>query len=277
MTFRILFLTLLTLSVTTLTGSNITVAQEYEDDPDLTYYVDPTLSNYAKSYWRLKKFDIEDDLMVDHFMMITECDLFSEFIHNEFEWSSIREAARKFIGDNIEEFPIHYQFVQSISLGEYDFERKGFNIANEHALRGVRRFRMDSDELNSKVCEEKKPIVGYPKAIALELTRPFVLTFFPYEEERAKDLIARKMREFENLDYRQKGRDTYLSQREVYLVMKVKLFAYKTGDKRWQHGHFTANVLGILEEIALYEDSELVRELYKKDYRIKKKTRKKQF
>lgn len=267
---------LLVFVITCVTGTNIVVAEE-EEDPDLTYYVDPTLANYSKSYWRLKKFDIDDDLMIDHFMMINECDLFSEFIHNEFEWVSIREAARKFIKDNVDEFPIHYQFVQSISIGEYDFERKGFEIAREHALNGVRRFRMDSDELNKKVCEEKKPIVGYPKGIALELTRPFVLTFFPYEEQRAKDLIARKMREFENLDYNQKGRGTYLRQREIYLVMKVKLFAYKAGDKRWQHGHYTANVLGILEEIALYEDPELVRLLYQKDYRIKKKTRKKQF
>ena len=116
-----------------------------EPQEESIVYVEPTYANYAKTYWRLKKFDVNDDAAVDNFMKITECDLYKEFAHNEFEWRGIRQASRNYLEGNKKNFPVHFRFVQPISLGEYDFERGGFRIAREHAMNSINRFRMPSD------------------------------------------------------------------------------------------------------------------------------------
>lgn len=240
-------------------------------------YVDPTYKNYAKTYWRLKKFNIENDADVDNFMLITECDLFKEFAHNEFEWRGIRKASKKFIESNKKDFPIHYRFVQPISIDEYDFERKGFHIAKEHALNIVNRFEMPSEALYQKICLNHKLIHGYPKSLALELTRPFTLNFFPYDENRAKELIKGKMGIFENLKTYEKSRETYLQLRQVFLVTKVRMFAYKPGDLNVHTEQSAAKILGVMQSVEIYNDKELTERLYKKDFVRKQKSRKKDF
>ena len=242
-----------------------------------TVYYPPTLANFAKTYWRFMKFHTNDDVAIDNFMRISECDLYNEYKHNEFEWSGIREATRNFLEENKKKFPAHYQMVQPVSLGDYDFDRKGFNIVPEHAIEGLKRFEIVSDEFRGEVCGEKKPIPGYPKTIALELTRPLIFDFFELEEGVAKEIITQKMELYEKLPPERKIRGYYLEAREVYLNAKVKIFAYKPGDVKLRQGYTTAKMLGILERVEVYEDRNLTKLLYAKDLRRKKHKKTKDF
>lgn len=251
-------------------------SSEAKNEDETVYHI-TSMKNFAKTYWRFSKFDINDDEAINNFMKISECDLYNEYLHNEFEWDGIREATRKFLEENKKKFPDHYEFMQPIALGEYDFEKEGFSIAAEHKFKGVKRFEVRSDEIHEKICGDKHHIPGYPKAIALELTRPFIFDFLPIEKNLGREIISKKMSDYDKLRDIHKTRESYLKAREVFLVAKVKLFAYKEGDFQIQSRYKIANMLGILERIEVYEDPQLTNLLYSRDFRRKKRTVKKDF
>ena len=240
-------------------------------------YVEATLENFSRAYWRFRKFDIEDREAIDNYMRINECDLYKEYYHNEFEWSGIRQATKEFLIANKKKFPENFQFVQPISLGEYDFKKQGFNVAKEYSLNGVKRFEIASKTVGVDVCGDKMPINNYPKVIALELTRPLTFDFFEVDPALAEEILAEKMEDYENLPAANKTRQTFLSAREVVMVAKVKMFAYKPEDFQSRDGYFLAKMLGILEEIEVYADADRKQLLYRKDLRRKKRTKTKEF
>jgi len=244
---------------------------------DEVQYHEANLKNFAKTYWRFSKFDYTDDKAIDNFMRISECDLYKEYIHNEFEWNGIRESTRNFLKDNKNKFPDRYAFVQAMALGSYNFEEKFFNIAEEHALRGAKSFEMSAEGQGVEICGNNRPIAGYPRLMALELTRPLIFDKVPMDPDIASAVIAAKMKNYENLPPSQKTRERYLEARKVYLVAKVKMFAHKPGLIRNDRGQDATKMLGILESIEVYEGPNLSKMLYKKDFRRKKKKKKKDF
>jgi len=246
-------------------------------NPKENKYHIANLANFAKTYWRFSKFDYGDDKAVDNFMKIAECNLYREYYHNEFEWRGIREATRGFLKENKKKFPDRYEFIQPISLGEYDFKEKKFNIALEHVLNGVKSFEISAQSQNSETCGSNKPIEGYPRLMALELSRPVIFNELPVEPDIAQEMIADKMNHYENLKGSQKTRERYLASREVYFDAKVKMFAHKPGPFKNAYRQEVAKMLGILERIEVYEDIARTNLLYQKDFRRKKKKKKKDF
>jgi len=258
-------------------GAGSSMAQETQSntsDKEEEYFP-ASLENFSKTYWRFRKFDLSDNVAIDNYMRINECDLYKEYHHNEFEWLSIRNATKNFLEENIKKFPQNYAFVQHISLGDYDFERKGFNIAKEQELIGVKRFEIPSSDSLSSVCDVRGPIEKYPKVIALELTRPLTFDFFDIDPQLAKEVLAEKMEKYEKLDPNYKTREEFLLAREVYLRVKVKMFAYKPDDILTRDGNYVAKMLAILEEVEVFADKDQTQLLYRKDLRRQKRARKK--
>lgn len=249
----------------------------YADEKEETVYHPATFSNFSKTYWRFSKFDLEDDYAVDEFMRINECDIYTEFYHNEFEWNGIRDATRNFLSENEKKFPAHYQFMKEISLDGYDFEKQGFMLLAQHGLRGVKRFEIPSDKLNEDVCGRTNRIDGYPRVAELELSRPLTFDFLPLDQDTASELIDDKMQGFEDLEQYRRNQSVYEENRIVYLNAKVKVFALKPGeDARSQHGYSSARLLGILEGIEVFADREKQNLLYSKDFRRKKRKKSKE-
>ena len=117
------FLTL-TMCVLTLLPTGDVFAQQEEKRNII--YERPNNKTLSQLYWRMLKMDPEDDQAVDFFMMINECDLYRDYYTNEFEWISIRDAARIFLLENRKDFPIHFEFVQPLRFAEYNLETKEF-------------------------------------------------------------------------------------------------------------------------------------------------------
>lgn len=254
-----------------------TVASTKSKDQEEIAYADANLGNFAKTYWRFSKFEYDDDQAVDNFMKITECNLYTEYYHNEFEWNGIREATRTFLEENRKKFPDRYEFIQPIALGDYDFSEEKFMIAEEHVLNGIKSFEIASMSQSEEVCGSNRPVDGYPRLMALELSRPIIFNEIPIEQEIAREIISEKMSSYENLQSSQKTRERYLRAREVYFVAKVKMFAYKPGLHTNDQGQDVAKMLGILERVEVYEDIARSNLIYQKDFRRKKKKKKKDF
>ena len=241
-------------------------------------YADATFENFSKSYWKFSRFDIEDTEAINNFIKINQCDLYKEYSHNEFEWHGIQNKTQKFLLESKEKFPAYYSFTQPISLGDYDFTKKGFKIAKEHELDNVKKMLVASDKEGKDVCDSRYRIPNYPKTIALELTRPFTLKHIPIDADYAQELISKKMKDFNDLRHNGKTRENFLAARQVYISAKVKLFAHKQGDVRLTDGTpgVAAKMLGVLEKIEVYNDPQLQHLLYEEEFRRKKRKVKKE-
>ena len=78
------------------------------------------------------------------------------------------------------------------------------------------------------------------------------------------------MQDYENLPRAMKTREIFLDVRRVYMVAKVKMFAYKPEDFKGSENYFNAKMLGILETLEIYSDKELTEFLFKKEFRKKR-------
>ncbi len=238
-------------------------------------YESPTIENFSQLYWALGKLDPENDTHVDNYLMINECDIFSDYSANEFEWKQIRESARSFIKKSKGSFHLRYAVTIPIKLGEYDVEKNRFNILKDYQINGVRRFEVYADDYRRTVCNidtnrVEGDIEGYPRGLLIELSRLMVLNTLPVDPMTAEDYIEEKMRPYKGLRSSDQDLNAIHSFRDAYIVLKVKLFAYRKETKIPQ-GIKLAEVLGILEGFDVYSDKARKKLIYTEEYTRKTK------
>lgn len=234
-------------------------------------YERPSVKTLSQLYWRMLKLDPENDLHVDNFMMINECDLYRDYYQNEFEWISIRDAARQFLLENRKDFPIHFEFVQPLRFAEYDLETHEFDIWKPYKIKGVRRFEVLAEDLYKDVCDKKskQTITGYPKGLLTELNRPFTLDTISVEPETARDYIESKLERNKNSNAAVGSKDDLYESRSAYLVMRFRVFSYKE-DERVRNFGDMAKVLAVLESYQIYGDRDHQMLLFAEDFTRKK-------
>ena len=254
-------------------------AQEDEDDkpPKNRFYERLTIENLSRTYWALSKFELTNDEAVDFYAMINECDIYKEFSANEFEWASIREATRNYIEANKKNFPLRYEIIQPLKLGEYNKQEEAFEIQDEYKIQGVRRFEVATENFYDTICGFDRSgygrnIPGYPRSVIVELSRPIALVRIPMSPEKAEEYLEEKTKGKNLNTNAERNREQILDLREVFMSMKVKLFSYRKDVtlKGAQTQH--AEVLAILERIEIYSDMNKKNLLYSEDYTRKKKS-----
>ncbi|MEZ5918786.1 MAG: DUF4852 domain-containing protein [Alphaproteobacteria bacterium] len=244
--------------------------EESTDKDPVPHYEEGTVAGFSKLYWRLGKFDIENDEDIDNFLMINECDLYRDYFHNEFEWHDIRKAGREHIQKQKKNFPLRFTFMQPINLADYNFKKEGFNIADEYKILGVLRFEMMATDNKSKICDRDYPIPRYPKGLIVQLSRPFSLDFLPLDQEKAEKFNAEKTEDFMKLSADKQTNDILYDMRKVYLVMNVRLYSYQE-DIKTKEGPWLAGFLGILEGYEIYADQARTELLYAESFRRRKR------
>ncbi|TVQ84336.1 MAG: DUF4852 domain-containing protein [Micavibrio sp.] len=75
---------------------------------------------------------------IDGYARIFDCDVVEEHYRNEFEWRNIRERINQRINRIQREYFSYYEFIGSVELDTYDFEREVFPLHSESQLNGVR-------------------------------------------------------------------------------------------------------------------------------------------
>lgn len=260
------FLTL-TMCVLTLLPTGDVFAQQEEKRNII--YERPNNKTLSQLYWRMLKMDPEDEQAVDFFMMINECDLYRDYYTNEFEWISIRDAARVFLLENRKDFPIHFEFVQPLRFAEYNLETKEFDVWKPYKIKGVRRFEVLAEDLYKDVCDwkSKKQIPGYPKGLLVELNRPFTLDTIEVEPDVAREYIESKNEMAKGATIRTKT-ELY-EKRAAYLVLRFRVFSYKEEERVRNFGQM-AKVLAVLENYEIYGDQEQQNLLFSEDFTRKK-------
>lgn len=237
-------------------------------------YEKVTIKTLSQLYWALDKLDIEKVADVDYFMMINECDIYKDYNQHEFEWREIRKSAKKYIEDNKKAFPLRFEFIQELRLSEYDLKSQQFEVDDEYKIPRTRRFEVEAlDATDATTCGHIGNIPDYPRGLIVEFSRPFELSTLPIAPDVAEKYIDKKMIAFRALPEHQQNEKFLSSTRDIYLVMKIKIFSYQ-GDARTREGMDLANVLGVLEGFDVYADQDRKFLLHSENYiRARKKSK----
>ncbi|MGB4100853.1 MAG: DUF4852 domain-containing protein [Alphaproteobacteria bacterium] len=94
-------------------------------------YIEPTPLALTQSMFRFGALDINNDLIIDDYAKIAECDLFTAFHNDDFRWQKIRAGLRTKIRNEVVTYPTSYYVVGKLYLDRYDFKNKTFKINND--------------------------------------------------------------------------------------------------------------------------------------------------
>lgn len=252
-------------------------AKEEADKPSLEidkslFYETPSIKTMSQLFWAIQHNDINSNLLVDNFLLINECDIYSDHFHNEFEWKEIRAAGRDYIEQNKKSFPTRFSFMQPFKLGEYDIAKSRFEVLDDFKINAARRFRMSIPDCTQGTCGRERAIPGYPCTVVLELSRPFNLTYVPVAPDVAETFIETKSKEFATYHEKYQNKSVLYDMRDAYLVMNVKIYASQGEIKEGGGSSATmAVILAVLESYEVYADEQKTTLLFARQFRKSKK------
>lgn len=159
-------------------------------------YVRPTWPNVLRTMVRFNAIDLEDQAIIDEYAVITECDLYRAFYHDDFKWNQVRQAVRKSVEQNLATFPSTYSYEVKLQLDRYDFNTQLYKFTDKSAIRNVNAFMIYSVE---GIPCGSTDIQIMPRNYRAVLASPVYLEGIPLPEKDAKTLL-KMMTENKNLD-----------------------------------------------------------------------------
>lgn len=215
--------------------------EAHEDEYDDTYlerkapekksyiYEEVTMQTLSKLYWAVGYLDLENEVHLNNYVKINECDIYLAYSGQEFEWKEVQRATRKFLKENKDQFSLRFQFTQPLQLLDYDFKRRAFKIAPEFSYESVRRFEVFPKDFGDSICQlgVVEEFDGYTRGVIVELSRPFSMEYLQVTKESAEKYIANKAKIFSKFFKEAQTKANLYSIRKAYIVFKVKIFSHR--------------------------------------------------
>jgi hypothetical protein len=159
-------------------------------------YVQASWPNVLRTMVRFNALDLEDQAIIDEYAIVTECDLYRAFFHDDFKWNQVRQAVRKSVEQNMATFPSTYSYEVKLQLDRYDFDTQLYKFTDKSAIRNVNAFMIYSVEGIPCGSTDVKIM---PRNYRAVLASPVYLDGIPLPEKDAKTLL-KMMTENKNLD-----------------------------------------------------------------------------
>jgi len=234
-----IFIVMLLFAAAFFASAAVTHAQEAQEKDELGYidesffdgkpvddgYIPSLFPELTKMYWAVGKFDYADGVAIDNFMKINDCEMYTSYYNNEFEWVKIRDAAREYITLNVAKFPTKFEVMVPVFLGRYDTEKEEFEVDPESMMAATTRIDVIVNKLK-KYCGMfvATEVENYPSNMIVELNRPVAFMRLPVPQELAAFFIDYADRSWPYLIQELKRRDRA---RVAYLRLKVTVLQYK--------------------------------------------------
>lgn len=223
-------------------------------------YIEPSFTNLSKLMWALSVMDLSDNVAIDNYLKINECELYLRFFHNDIEWDKIRNATREYINRNVQSFPVKFEIIVPIYLDRYNSERQYFALTEDSKMTNLRRLDV-SMNARTRVCDDAVELKGYSRNLILNFNRPFTLTRIPVKRQLAELYIEEARTHFENLPPKARMIEY---ERVAYLRAKVRISSFKEFHEGVR-GDIKAAVFAQLDGIEIYADLERQKLLYRED------------
>jgi len=214
-------------------------------------YNDSKIDNLARLYWRLGAFDLQDNEAIGNYIKITDCEVYTDYVHDDMEWTEILNKMRDHLKAKKDTFPLNFQFVVELHLGRYDPEHGGFPVTDKTGFKDAKRIEVESMDSTKEVCFDNNAIKDYPKGIFLLLPKPFTLDFVKMDEHVAQAYILRKKQEYSRLD---ESVRVSRYERDAYLRLRVTFNQYD-GNLKASDGTLMAILYGNIDGYDIFEDA----------------------
>ena len=216
-------------------------------------YTQMTYDNLYRLAWSLDAYSLSnvEDLTV--FLKITECNLYTKFFQNEFEWEKIKIATREYLKNNKDKVPRYYEYVQPITMGRYDYSLQGFPIVdaarNFKAQKNLQFANFDSGETPCGHYNFKSK--QYPSSAVLSLVSPLNLSFI-----RVPLPLAQKY-----IEWRNRQGMFNEDNRQAYIRYRIRIDGYE-GNKSYKSSDDSFNFRGKLLRLDVFADTDMLLPLY---------------
>lgn len=151
-------------------------------------YIKPSFENMVNTAIRFGALSIGDDLVIDDYAIISECEIYANYSKNDFKWQRIRELLRQKIRQDATNFPTAFAYEAELQLDKYDFKNKIFNFKEKATIKNVNAFVIFSTE--GKVCANQSTRL-VPRAYRAVVDQPIYFTGIPLGEKDAEALLNR--------------------------------------------------------------------------------------
>jgi hypothetical protein len=185
---RLFFFAALTLSF--FCGVAFPAAASAED------YTKATWADLSRTLVRFNALTLDEAVLLDEYTIITECDLYKAFYHDDFKWNKVRQAVLTSLAMNVATYPTSYRYDVDLQLDRYDFAAKVFNFTEKSRLRNVNTFMLYSVEGNGCGASDVKFL---PRTFRAVIPTPIYLDGLPLSESDAADFL-KQMNLDANLD-----------------------------------------------------------------------------
>jgi len=152
-------------------------------------YAQPTWDNLVHSLVRFGALELTDDVILDEYAAITDCDIYHAFHEQDFKWHEVRDAMRKSVEMNLTKYPGSYVYEDKLLLGRYDFKDQMYYFSEKNPLQKVNAFFMF--RAAPLTCHETT-IRFIPKAFRAILDESVSIPGLPLTQ-RSADALLRRM------------------------------------------------------------------------------------
>ncbi|MFZ4761675.1 MAG: DUF4852 domain-containing protein [Alphaproteobacteria bacterium] len=232
--------------------SSVVVAQEATKTNK--HYEKPTLVNLANALVKLRGVDISKPDILNEYARIAECDIYSKWSANEFEWLEIQKAIKSKINFYIADFSQTFYSTGTVKLDKYDFTINAFRLDQKGAEGSLRFSSVElfslsgkKDKLGQQASTEVcgKPLTYFPSTFTVIVDPAVVLEPLQMPHEAARALLTR---------LGANGNEN----REVYVQFNITL-----NNVRKSAGASSQQVFeGVVDSVEFFEDKEYTQRFY---------------
>lgn len=243
--------------------------------PEPEDYVEPNWQNLARMYWALGMLDRNNDVHVDNFLLLTECEMYTTYKKNEMEWADIREASKKSLIQEAMKSPTLISVFIPLELGQYNVEGEYFDVKKaESGVDEARVIKTEFNRRNQGTCGKGGNIEGYPPNLILVLNRPFSLPRVPMERELARLFLSYIASKAKPVSESQRLKAQMRMKRNAYLEFLIRIHGFS--DIVILPGmNYHAQVFAEIERIRVFADPKKQTLLYDEDIASSRRVNKK--
>jgi hypothetical protein len=151
-------------------------------------YAEANYLNLFNSLIRFGAIGIQKDEVIDDYLMVAECDLYTKFSTDDFKWQRIRTALRQKIRQEVENYPVAYRFDTKLQLGHYDFNESLYRFTPRTQIQNVSTFSVLG---GTRVNCSGKSLKHMPRYFTFILDKPASVDGLPLGQKDAEDLLGR--------------------------------------------------------------------------------------
>lgn len=221
-------------------------------------FIRPTPLALVQTMFRFGALDINNDVVIDDYAKIAECDLYATFRADDFRWQKIRAGLRSKIRDEVVTYPTNYFIIGKAFLDPYDFKNKTFKLSTEYEYTDMFNSFVLKDNLDS-ACDTSMKMLPYAYYAVLETQ--IRLPGFVMDETDASALLAR-MQAVGNTTRKVVARFNL----SVLYIDKVPI-NYGLMQHWYKGFHWVGKIKELrmysrLESIEFFEDKEMTKRIY---------------